>query len=363
MPIAAMSAGAAPAPRAPRRCTRASAQDLVGVVLDPARARVIWRCSCCAVATVRPLRVEEHAAAARRPLVERGDVARRHRSSSSHARARLVRAAERGERRAAREHVVGRERPLLLARPAHLRGDLGRARRERLEQRRILARGREHSRASLPWKRARCRAPATASAGCSRSSRSTTASGIGGAGQRHRRPLERAQAEIAAQPLERVERDAPEGRELAARDREHAAPAALEHGLAARRRASRHRPAAARARRRSSRGCGRAPRRPARSRRATRARSARCPRRHLEVARVALVGLVGRADEQRSLPGVRELHAPALERRRQRGLQGSSRRTIRCAPLAKRSERGAAGSAMRRTSSTHGPSRSRRRSR
>ena len=36
---------------------------------------------------------------------------------------------------------------------------------------------------------------------------------------------------------------------------------------------------------------------------------------------------------------------------------GSSRRTIRCAPLAKRSERGAAGSAMRRSSSTHGPGR------
>ena len=39
-----------------------------------------------------------------------------------------------------------------------------------------------------------------------------------------------------------------------------------------------------------------------------------------EVARIALVGLVRRADEQRALPRVRELHAAVPERRRQRGL-------------------------------------------
>ena len=179
--------------------------------------------------------------------------------------------------------------------------------------------GASSSSASLPWKRARWRALAGASDGWSRSSRSHHGVRIGGAGQRHGRALERPQAEVAAQPLERVERDAPERRELAARDREHAVRAALEHGLAARggrlalalRQHAHAREAREDAVALHDAGLD---------------RGARLAHdlldvgvRDLERARVALVGLVGRADEQRALPGIRELHAPALERRRQRG--------------------------------------------
>ena len=156
------------------------------------------------------------------------------------------------------------------------------------------------------------------------------------------------QAEIAAQPLERVERDAPERRELAARDREQAALAALEHRLAPRRRGL-----ALALRQHAHAGEAREDavvlddaRLDRRARLA--ARSGRCPRASTSsVARVALVGLVGRADEQRALPGVRELHAPALERRRQRGLPRlvEAHDQVRALGEAQRARRGGIGHA------------------
>ena len=109
---------------------RAALQDLVGVVLDPPRARRDLAVLLLGDRDDAPGPVEQQAAAARRALVERGDVARSSSQQLLHAGAGVLGAPERGERRAAREHVVGRERPLALARPAHLRRDLGRAGRQ-----------------------------------------------------------------------------------------------------------------------------------------------------------------------------------------------------------------------------------------
>src|SRR6185437_15138160 len=113
----------------------------------------------------------------------------------------------------------------------------------------------------------------------------------------------------------RVECDAAEGRELAAGDREHAVPASLENGLAARG-GSLSLALRQDAHARESREDAVALHDPRLDRGARLAHDLLDIRvGDLERARIALVGLVGRADEQRSLPGIRELHAPALERR------------------------------------------------
>ena len=319
MPMAATSPGRAPAAaHASLEACAAALQDLVGVVLDPSRARRDL--------AVLPLRgrddaagpVEQQAAAARGALVERGDVARAHRSNSwTRARASSARPSEASVvRRASTSSTVSAHsrsraqrpapRPPGRRAPAARAARAGRARLEQLE--RVAAvKAREVLRARDLERRM--------------GAQQALDDGIriGGAGQRRGRALQPAQAEVAAQPLECVERDPAERRVLAARDREHAAAAALEHGLPARggRLALTLRQYA----------------HPGEAREdaivldhARLDRRARLAHdlldvvgRDLEHTRIPLVWLVGGADEQRPLPRIRELHASVRKRRRQRG--------------------------------------------
>ncbi len=151
--------------------------------------------------------------------------------------------------RAPSEHVLVRARPLVLARVQLLRAQVGTSGDERLEQRRIVERRREHVGRERPVEVQQVRCASRGRARPARRSASSPVAPGSGRGARSRV----AHAEL----VERVERDPPVGRQLAARDAEHPGRAGRVDGLAARARGRARRRLAARAARRTRRAPGR----------------------------------------------------------------------------------------------------------
>ena len=249
------------------------------------------------------------------------------------------------DRRAPAQHVLVGARPLVLARIELLRAQVGTARDDRLEERRVVRpRARAlRSRASRRGAGGGCASACRAPTGQATESRPVAPGS--GRGLRSRF----AHAEL----LERVERDAAVGRQLAARDAQHPGASRACRRSRGARSPSRLGRRAARAARRTTR----APRRARRRRRPPRASTVRdVVVGDARVLGLALVQRVGRPEQQLSLPGNREADAHLVVRDRHRRAPALAAVDDQVHALADSRIDGAAeGSSRRRTRSSHGP--------
>ena len=198
--------------------------DLLRVVLDPARARVVLRKLPIATAARDELVVHDETGRARRPLVDRED----HDARIASTRRRTSSESLPGDRqrRPPAEDVLRAQRPLALARVQDLRLDLRDSGAERLERAcgDHLVRERAVGAGQVRGER-RVELRMPPQQGVDRDVR------VRGARERPRPAVDAVQIELGAERVQHRQRDAAVRRQLPACDRDHAERAGRQHRL------------------------------------------------------------------------------------------------------------------------------------